>query len=141
MSFNIDLKLGNEYEQKFVNFMKMEKYEIMAGVFQAYDIICYDNDETIKYEVKADKLACDTGNICIEFACSNIPSGIKTSESDFYIYYVIGSNNCDLYKIPTQKLKKYIRQMKYDRIVKGGDKYLSRCYLFNKDVFSKYLLQ
>jgi hypothetical protein len=140
MTFNNDLKFGKEYELKFVDYMKMKNYEIMQGEIIQYDIICYDNEETIKYEVKTDRMTYKTGNICIEFACSNKPSGITTSESDYYIYYVIENNDYDLYKIPTQKLKKYIRQMKYDRIVKGGDKYLSRCYLFNKDVFSKYLL-
>jgi hypothetical protein len=41
-----------------------------------YDIIYYDNDETVKHEVKYDAMSQRTRNMCIEFESNGKPSGV-----------------------------------------------------------------
>jgi hypothetical protein len=57
----------------------------MQGKFSAYDI-CADG---IYYEVKSDRKAHATNNICIEYECSQKPSGINVTQADFYVYFII----------------------------------------------------
>ena len=61
---------------------------ISQGKFKEYDII----NENTKYEIKCDRWTMISGNIAIEHSCFGKPSGIETTESDFYIYYVLNKN-------------------------------------------------
>jgi hypothetical protein len=135
--FNKDLKFGNEFENKFCSIFKLTDYEIKKGKFLPYDVI--DNTTQIKYEVKADRYTYKTGNICIEFECNNKPSGINTSESDYYIYFVVCPNDeYDLYKIPTKSIKRRIKTNLYKKVMYGGDNNASKFYLFDKMHFEKF---
>ena len=41
-----------------------------------------------KIEVKFDRMACETGNIFIEYMSSGKPSGIATTQADYWIYKI-----------------------------------------------------
>jgi len=140
--FNQDLKFGQSYENKTIEYFVNKGYKIIdtsfnKKCFKQYDLIVSNDDTEYKIEVKADRLAHKTGNICIEFECNNKLSGISVTEADYYFYYIINANT---YNIPTNIIKEYINDNKYTRIVKGGDKYLSNMYLFKMNLFHNYLI-
>ena len=139
MGFTQDLPFGNVYETLFVEKYHSDgnKIEKPVGRFKLYDV-CIDG---VKYEIKADRQAYKSGNIAIEYECSGCASGIVTSTADFYAYFVVLPDGMyHLYMIPTFLLRRYISQEKYDRIVKGGDGWRSRMYLFNLSLFENYLV-
>jgi len=71
-----------------------------------------------KVEVKRDRVAHETGNVFIEYQSRNKPSGIATTQADFYAYWI--GEVCVL--ISTDKLKTICRQFlgsEFDRV--GGD--------------------
>lgn len=141
MGFKEDLKIGNEYEKKLINIVEFETYKIMNGRFSFYDIEITKNNTIIKYEVKADRYTHKTNNIVIEYEYKNKPSGINISQSDYYAYFVINPNNDDdLYIIPTNDIKEYIKNNKYKKIIYGGDNKVSKMYIFDKNIFSKYII-
>jgi hypothetical protein len=137
MSFSKDLALGQIYEKKLVEIMKFKDYEIMQGKFKEYDIIVKDN-KIRRYEVKCDRLAIKTGNICIEYKCNGVLSGISTTTSHYYAYFILNGEDYELYIIPTSRIIKNIDRCLYNRRISGGDNYKSQFYLFSKNVFKDY---
>lgn len=75
-----------------------------------------------KIEVKSDRKTVETGNVYIEYWSRGKPSGISTSQSDFYVYKV-GEGEAII--ISTQELKQKLKQLVADgkarKDVKGGD--------------------
>ena len=140
MTFIKDLELGNKYEKDFVKDLRPEDYKIMNGKFKEYDIEIYKYGKTKYYEVKSDRFTHKTGNFCIEYECNSNESGITSTTSDYYVYYVIKPNNeHDIYVIPTRKIRRLIKKQEYKKDISGGDGYRSRFYLFDKDKFEEYL--
>lgn len=143
MGFISDLKFGNQYEQELIKIYEMDNYEIMKGKFKEYDIKQILEDGKIRYwECKADRFTHRTNNICIEFESYGKPSGIITTTANYYAYFVISSDllSYDLYTIPTKKLRHCIENNLYKKIMNGGTSYKNKFYLFDKDLFEKYLV-
>ncbi|NCP98481.1 hypothetical protein GW820_06385 [archaeon] len=139
MGFKSDLELGNAYEIEFLKYIEYDKYLIMKGNFKPYDIEIYKDNIKTKYEVKCDRIANRTGNLCIEYICNNKGSGITTTEADYWVYFIIKENDTyDYYKIPTEEIKLSIASKKYFTTMKGGDGYKSNFYLFKYALFEKY---
>lgn len=136
--FENDLKFGNEYEKRYIEYKNFQNYNQPKGYFKEYDIICYDEEEKgIKYEVKTDRRANETGNICIEYLCSGKDSGIRTTTANIYVYIILKNEGYDIYEIPTKKIRKYIKKEKYTKI-RNTDNGKSEFYLFSINTFSKY---
>ena len=80
-----------------------------------------------KVEVKSDRRTGETGNIYIEYWSRGKPSGISTSQSDYYVYKVAEDTAVI---ISTNQLKKKLKQLveegKARMDVKGGDNNTSR---------------
>lgn len=169
MGFLKDAEFGNAFQRKFAKDFARGREVIFAprGVFQAYDLKFVSAGTEVAYEVKSDRLACRTGNLAIEYQCNAKPSGISTSQSDFYVYYIVGSlaegernrsgggseplrrepsgesgrSGERVYIIPTSDLKQFIEEKRYSRKVRGGDGWKSEMYLFSLDLFSEYLIK
>lgn len=141
MSFKADLAFGKWYEKKLIEIIPSDSHIIKDGKFLPYDLELTKGDITSKYEVKADRMTIKTGNVAIEYECYDKPSGITTSEADYYAYFVIknNANVFDLYLIPTATIKELIAQKKYKRSILGGDLNKSRMYLFDIIHFRDYL--
>ena len=93
----------------------------------------------VTYEVKADRYTYKTNNIAIEFEFNNSPSGIATTTSDFYAYFVIKPYNLfELYIIPTNIIKSKIEEKEYKKILLGGDNKKSRLYIMDLNNFLEY---
>jgi len=133
-----DLNFGQIYENELAKYLQpfYKSIRRIDGKFKPYDLIC---DDKIKYECKCDRLSFKTGNIAIEFKCNNQNSGISSTESDYYAYYIIkNKSDYDFYIIPTEDLRNKINDKKYKRIVKGGDGWRSEMYLFDLAIFKEY---
>ncbi len=129
-SFNEDLEFGKIYEKKLVKLIKSwgltegekvykKKVYVKKGFFPYYDVYYshYDITDTKvikRYEVKADRKAYKYNSIYLENTYKGKPSGIQTTQADFYAYYIIKENKEeDLYIIPTSTLKQIINEEKY----------------------------
>jgi hypothetical protein len=132
--FFTDLAFGNSYERRLVEMLKLTDYEIVKGCVKDYDII--DNGTRLTYEVKADRNTIKTGNICIEYECNGKPSGITTTRADYIAYFEVEGK---LYIIPTIRIIECINKQQYHRRINCGDGYKSRCYLFDKTLFTEYI--
>jgi len=139
MSFNSDLAFGNIYEKKLVELIPNESYLIKEGYFPDYDVEITNNNIMVTYEVKADRYTYKTNNVAIEFECNNSPSGIATTTSDFYAYFVIKPYNLfELYIIPTNIIKSKIEEKEYKKVLLGGDNKRSRLYIMDLNNFLEY---
>ena len=145
MNFRNDLKFGQIYEREFIKVMGLKSYEIDHETNKAikeYDIIVRQNGIETKYEIKADRLSSKTGNVCIEIAYKGQPSGITTTASDYWGYFVIKSEGYDLYLIPTDELKQMIfsKPNQY-KSIRGGDNKNSDLILISLKELDKYIVQ
>jgi len=132
-NFKKDLFMGSSFEkecQKYFNNIEFSPFT----KFCKYDFI----SEDVKYEVKADRMSFKSGNLCIEIECNNKPSGLSTTEADFYIYFVIKPNDdYNIYKIPVNILKESIKNK---RCIFGGDFKRSKLVLVKLLDFEQYLI-
>jgi hypothetical protein len=138
MTFIKDLKRGLKYELEFLKYIDYDTYEQSKGVFKDYDISIYKNGVNTTYEIKADFLSYKTGNICIEFECNNKASGIISTKSNYYGYFIIHDDIYDLYIIDTNIIKFMINDKKYKKILNGGDGKRAKFYLFDLNLFKNY---
>ena len=133
-NFRKDLNFGMKYEREALIYFTHKEY-IFNNDYK-YDILFDDN---LKVEVKSDRLAYKTNNICIEYMYKNKPSGITKTEASIYIYFIIKPDNTySLYKIPVDILKEFIENKQYIKDLKTGEGAMS--YLFNLSVFSDYIV-
>jgi hypothetical protein len=141
-NFKADLEFGEKYQHELLKHIgEYEKYEMSKGYFKEYDLKTFiKNDlELIEktYEVKADRFGYKTGNLCIEYKCSNKPSGILTTTAYFWAIFIVNNDEYELYIIPTKRIRIKIKKQEYKRDLKlAGGK--CDCYLFDKSVFNKY---
>ena len=133
MTFKNDLYLGQKFEKECEMYLDGQFEYAPNKKFKPYDFKIGDT----KYEVKSDRLAYKTGNICIEYECNNKPSGIITTESDYYIYFIINKDKNDCYKIPTSIIREKIKNQKS---IRGGDGFRSMMTLLKISDFREYLI-
>lgn len=144
MSFKSDLTFGNNYETILINNITHEKCIRPEGYFKEYDFELFNNNNSVKYEVKADRLGYKTNNIAIEYECNNKSSGITTTTADNIAYFVVDKKDITqfvLFIIPTKYIRQKIKEKYYRGDIRGGDNYLSRMYLFNVNLFLDYYRQ
>lgn len=77
-------------------------------------------DAFLKAEVKRDNGAYKTGNVYVEHESWGKPSGVETTESDYYIF-LLGEGYSDevFVGIKTSRLKAILEKIKW--ITRGGD--------------------
>lgn len=116
--FYKDLDFGKIYEAKFLEVVDDYDEAIQAPnkCFPDWDWNIRRGDVWTKYEVKSDRVAHRTGNFFIECRCSNKPSGIHTTKSDFYYIFVVDGKGevVDVYEIPTDTLKEMCKSGKFN---------------------------
>lgn len=71
-----------------------------------------------KVEVKSDRLAHITGNIFIEIYYKGRPSGLSTTEADYWVYKIAKTNLALI--IPVYVLKSVVKQH-FTKLKSGGD--------------------
>ena len=115
------------YQQFIENLKKFQPYEVEAAQRieklnkvkvinfnddNKYDFLTSDN---LKYEVKTEPASIKTNNFFIEFLGYNKPSGITTTEANYYII----SDTINYYLISVDKLKILVENA---RIITTKDK-------------------
>lgn len=136
--FKNDLLQGQIYEKKCLDYLDYDSVEFPpAGKFKDYDLTIIKDNIKTTIEVKCDRQASTTNNLCIEYECNKKPSGITTTKADFWIYFIVFPNYDECYKIPTTELKELIKGTKQ---VIGGDNYSSKMYLLNKNKLQHYII-
>lgn len=97
------------------------KYDLKVGMVG--EKLLGDILSNKKIEVKTDLKAKSTGNVYVEYYSRGKPSGISTSEADYYCF-IIEDN---LHLIPSQKLKNICREyIGTDMDKHGGDNNTSK---------------
>jgi hypothetical protein len=136
MPFKADLDLGESYQRKLLELIEYDECGMSKGCFKPYDVwITYAGERTT-FEVKADRMTQRTGNIVIEFQCADKPSGITTTEADFWVYFI--HNTGVYYMIPTGDIRRLIDEKKYTKTIRGGDGWRANMYVFPATVFDEW---
>ncbi len=86
MSFQKDLQRGLEVEEIVLGILR-KKYPSasLINAFKGYDIWIPEIDKAV--EVKYDPMSQETGNIVIEIEMYDKPSGLITTQADFWVFY------------------------------------------------------
>ncbi len=115
--FDIDLAYGQVFESKVADMLQSKKIEVKTerGMWQR------------------------TRNIAVEFESRGKPSGIATTEADYWFHNLAKDNEviCTLV-FPVSVLRSYIESAQ-PRIVKGGDDMTSKLYLINLSELMKQI--
>jgi hypothetical protein len=119
-NFQKDLEVGKEAEKEAVKHiakhLKFDKVEFNDD--KRYDFKITQGDKSKTYEVKRDLMCGQTGNFALEYECRGNPSGIVTTQADYWIYQL----DDGFYLIGVERLKKLIDDAQYFRMVTGGDR-------------------
>ena len=137
--FGADKKFGDYWAEQCLKILGIQKFIKIEGDWKPFDYVCIEDGELIKREMKSCRKGHLTGNLAIEFRHKGRPSGIETSQADYWDYLLVESG--ELYDIPVSVLKKEISLFSFNTVVSGGDDYGSKMYLFNKDVFKDYCVK
>jgi len=139
-NFRKDLKESKNTEQE-IGLLLIKKFGANIIEYRndsKYDILANINGVNYTFEIKEDFLSGETGNFAIEFACRGKPSGIETTEADFYIYKLHRKEGIVYTLHSTSAIKRMIKNKKYFRIASGGDKGSNtQIYLFKYNDFVK----
>jgi hypothetical protein len=135
--FKKDLQTGHFYEKKCLEYLDYDSVKHMEGYFKEYDLIITKDGKETKIEVKSDKQGSRTGNLAIEYECNNKPSGITTTEADYWIYFIVHPDREEVFKIPIEDLRDLVKDC---RKVSGGDGMRSRLHLVQRRLVEKYLI-
>jgi hypothetical protein len=115
--FDIDLSFGQCFEQKVADMLQNSKIEVKT--------------ERDKWK--------DTGNIVIEFESRGRPSGIATTEADYWFHNLaMGEDIIMTLVFPTKILRNYIAK-NMPKMIRGGDDMTSRLYLIKLQDLVKML--
>ena len=136
--FQNQLKQGHKYELEALKYLDYDRYEHDTKYRKEYDLIIYKDEQPIKIEVKSDRQASKTNNLAIEYQCNREPSGINTTEADYWMYFIVFEDRQECYKIPIDVLRKFCKSC---HNVSGGDGNRSKLYLLNKNRIKKYLIE
>jgi hypothetical protein len=120
MTFASDLKFGQAYEKLALNyFSNYRDVEFSKGKDKLYDVSIVDcnTSQRVFIEVKSDRMGKRTGNVAIEYECNGQPSGIMSTGSDYWVYFV---EEVGVYKFPIADLREIFSRAWY-RTAKGGD--------------------
>jgi hypothetical protein len=128
MNFQADLSFGKKWEQTAKTLITLTECVVETapeGQFKKWDFRTCGG----AYEVKADRLAYKYGckTMFIEHECSGQPSGISSTEADYWVYFMVRPNGEYVaYRIPVEDLKKACVGCP---VKSGGDGYRSRGYI------------
>lgn len=136
IDFVKSVSYGKEAELKVPELFLYDHLEYAPTKCAEYDMVLTIDGEKVYLEVKRDRYLDKTGNICIEYASNGKPSGISVTKADHYLY--MNDQMSQAWLIDTDYIKSLINDKKYHRDIKCGFNWLSRAYLFDKELFDQY---
>jgi hypothetical protein len=137
--FYKDLKEGQTGEKAIANFLNDNGYEVLRyNNDKLWDIIALNaSNKPVLFEVKTDRYELykgKTGNMFIETSCGGKPSGVSSTEADWFIYYLPDFN--EAYFIKTKELKKHLLIEGFRYATRSGDNGKVRGHLINREKYS-----
>ena len=90
----------------------------------------FQTSDGLKYELKHDKASIVTGNFFIEYASNDNPSGITSTQANFYI--IVSGD--EYYLIKTDDINEMIQEKKYHKMVYTCITNKTNGFLFKKDI-------
>lgn len=137
-AFAKDLSVGQESEENVLKRIR-DKYPtavLVPGKFKPYDIFIPEKD--LKVEVKVDLKSQETRNILIELRMFNMPSGLLTTQADFWIIY---TGKEYLWSTPKMIMECImLNNIPSQEIYGPGDDVKKHACLIPINIFKKYLL-
>lgn len=138
--FKKDLSLGQKGERVIAEYL--QKYhgvmDIQFNDDYKYDIKGFKNGKELTFEVKTDRYEyfkkIKTYNMFIELTCSNKPSGINSTQADYFIYYYPDLEV--FYFISTNDLRKLIETSNFDKKFQSGDNGRVEGVCIHRNLFS-----
>ncbi len=125
------LLCGRFKDFKLVGYNDDNKYDIVASV----------GDKMVNIEVKEDVRIKDTGNVVIESESWGKPSGIMTTQSDFWIFRWHLGDSIQHWLYRTSNIKEAITDVAYyNRRKMTHTDSKNRLYFFKLDKFLTYAL-
>ena len=121
-----------------------KKFDIDLQYGQVREKLILDMLQDKKIEVKSERdMWQKTGNIAIEYESYGKPSGISSTESDYWFHNLcIGEDTFATLVFKTDNLKSIINNLDYKKTVCGGDHMASKMYLLNiKQLFSSDVIK
>lgn len=123
LDFRTDLMLGNTGEKQVVTFLESKGCTFKSfNNDNKYDLLMVKNGKDVTYEIKTDVKCAplfDTGNIFIEFESRKKPSGISTTQAEWFVTYFEYLN--ELWFIKTNVLKTLIQNNDFPIFRDAGD--------------------
>lgn len=110
-----------------------KKFDIDLAYGQMHESRILDMLEGKKLEVKTERgMWSKTGNIAIEFESWGKPSGIESTEADYWFHNLaLGDDVYCTLVFNTDMLKKIVNGLDSHKVVKGGDHNASKMFLVN----------
>lgn len=138
-NFDEDLNVAKQTEHE-IGLLFAEYYGwnlVSMSNHKGYDLVLEKNGRNVLVEVKEDFAVGKTGNVAVEFSCRGKPSGISTTQADFWLYRLHMNEGLIHVLLETDELKRKIELEKYFRTVNGGDEGSNSLnYLFKLEEFS-----
>ena len=118
MGFKGDLAKGQKGERFIQEQLKNSFGELKQsqGLVKGCDLY----NDIYKIEVKTDLASDETGNIGIEYLCTNVKSGISATESNIWVHIFQYKKQWMYLMVTTSELKRFIKENSFER-VQGGD--------------------
>jgi hypothetical protein len=135
MSWHRDLAFGQSYEKIAIGLL--EDGDVTTpppGKHSPWDF----KHNQVAFECKADRRAHTTGNLCIEYEHTGVPSGLSITEADYWLYFIVKPDGYSLLKIPTSVLRASITDGTRRWYTDGGN---SRFYLLPVVDFKQYVFK
>lgn len=108
----------------------------IEGMFSYYDLLFAMVDGTVeRVECKIDKLAQETGNVCVEIECRGKPSSLSITTSDSYCFILPnhGTDETEIIFIKTSNLKSITNDTPTVNIGEGN---VSKCHLVKRETIT-----
>lgn len=133
--FQEDLEIGLKQERILLERIK-EKYHSATQIdaYKGYDIWIPEISTSI--EVKYDRMSHETGNLFIEIEYGGNPSGLMTTEADYWVIM----DRYDYLMISPRNMFRCIimHRLEWGEFVGTGDSKRKKGYLIKKDLLKKY---
>jgi hypothetical protein len=143
MSFQKDLEFGRYYEIEFMKHIEHDRFEQIPDdkKFSDWDLKVYHDDKITTYEIKTDRQAMRTKNICIEYENRHGgKSGLSASRADIWVFMLLDefSMGYHIYQIPRRELRAMINRQEFERQITVRDSG-NKCVLMSINRFKNYL--
>ena len=136
-NFNTALSKSLQTEKLVIDFMSTQGWVFMGNNSDfRYDLRFWIPDIGIRLiELKHDYITHKTNNLAIEYSSRGKESGINTTKSDYYMFFLDKLN--ELWMITTKNLRSLIAVNLFKKINGGDEGSNTLFYLIPKDEFKE----